>query len=248
MKLTRIITVFFTLLSIPFMMSWFNKAALNEKDLQGAWEYSDEKNKTVRINAGRYFAEGTFDKESNAFVAARGGLWRLENEVLIDTDEFNTLNADLVGSETKVNIILKGKELQLKSGAKSAVWKMLDNGKPGALHGAWLFTGRKDGDELKPYTPGARKTMKILSGTRFQWAAYNTETKQFSGTGGGTYTSVDGNYVENIDFFSRDNNRVGASLDFSFDLQGDTWHHSGFSSKGDPLYELWTKRETLAGH
>lgn len=125
---------------------------------------------------------------------------------------------------------------------------MLDDGKPGALKGAWLFTGRKSGDEISPYTPGARKTMKILSGTRFQWAAYNTETKQFSGTGGGTYTTKDGKYVEHIDFFSRDNTRVGASLDFDFDVQGDTWHHSGLNSRGEPLYELWTKRETLAGH
>ena len=43
--------------------------------------------------------------------------------------------------------------------------------------------------------------MKILTGSRFQWIAYNTETKQFFGTGGGSYTAKNGVYTENIEFF-----------------------------------------------
>jgi hypothetical protein len=85
--------------------------------------------------------------------------------------------------------------------------------------------------------------MKILSGTRFQWIAYNTETGQFRGTGGGTYTTIDGKYTENIEFFSRDDSRVGASLGFNFELKNGDWHHSGFSSKGTPLYEVWSLRQ-----
>jgi hypothetical protein len=87
--------------------------------------------------------------------------------------------------------------------------------------------------------------MKILSGTRFQWIAYNIETKEFFGTGGGTYTTVDGKYTENIAFFSRDNSRVGASLQFDFTLENGEWHHKGLSSKGDPIHEIWTRRENL---
>ena len=85
--------------------------------------------------------------------------------------------------------------------------------------------------------------MKILSGTRFQWIAFNTETKEFMGTGGGTYSTVDGKYTENIDFFSRDNSRVGASLEFDYELNGDEWHHKGLSNKGDPIYEIWNLRK-----
>ncbi len=88
-----------------------------------------------------------------------------------------------------------------------------------------------------------RKTMKILSGTRFQWIAYNVETKEFMGTGGGTYTTTNGKYTENIDFFSRDNSRVGASLEFDFEIKGNDWHHKGFSSKGDPMHEIWSLRK-----
>ena len=89
---------------------------------------------------------------------------------------------------------------------------------------------------------GPRKTFKVCSGTRFQWAAYNVETKQFSGTGGGTYTFKDGKYTENIKFFSRDNSRVGMSLEFDFELNEGKWHHKGYSSKGDPMHEVWSPR------
>jgi hypothetical protein len=84
--------------------------------------------------------------------------------------------------------------------------------------------------------------MKILSGKRFQWIAYNSETGEFFGTGGGTYTTRRGKYTENIEFFSRDNDRVGASLQFDYDLKDGDWHHSGKSSRGNPIYEIWSVR------
>jgi len=120
----------------------------------------------------------------------------------------------------------------------------VDNGSPGALNGAWLMSGRiRDGETQQRDTNRPRKTMKILSGTRFQWIAYNTETKKFMGTGGGTYTTNDGKYVENIEFFSRDDTRVGANLDFNYELKEGNWHHSGLSSKGNPIHEIWSVRE-----
>ena len=91
-------------------------------------------------------------------------------------------------------------------------------------------------------TDRSRKTMKILSGTRFQWIAYDTESKEFKGTGGGTYTTTNGKYTEKIEFFSRDISRVGASLEFDFELKLGDWVHSGKTSKGDPLYEFWSLR------
>jgi hypothetical protein len=117
---------------------------------------------------------------------------------------------------------------------------------PGKLAGAWLITGRYKNGEVSKITPGVRRTMKILSGTRFQWIAYNVETKEFFGTGGGKYTTVQGKYTETIEFFSRDQSRVGMSLGFDYSLtpEGD-WRHSGKSSKGDPIDEIWTQREKL---
>src|SRR5574343_326746 len=89
-----------------------------------------------------------------------------------------------------------------------------------------------------PYTTDGYK---LLTGTRFQWFAINIETGEFSGTGGGTYQFINGKYTENIEFFSRDSSRVGASLQFSAKIEEGKWHHSGLSSKGDPIYEIWTR-------
>ena len=66
-----------------------------------------------------------------------------------------------------------------------------------------------------------------------------------SGTGGGTYTTRDGKYTEIIEFFSRDNSRVGASLTFDFALENGAWRHKGKSSKGEPIDEVWTRREKI---
>tara|TARA_R110000764_G_scaffold4148_5_gene17288 strand:+ start:589 stop:834 length:246 start_codon:yes stop_codon:yes gene_type:complete len=76
----------------------------------------------------------------------------------------------------------------------------------------------------------------------FQWIAYDTESFKFSGTGGGSYSSLNEIYKEQIEFFSKDNSRVGAELEFNYKLKGNDWHHTGKNSKGEPMYEIWSKR------
>jgi hypothetical protein len=97
--------------------------------------------------------------------------------------------------------------------------------------------------ERRRDTSGPRKTMKFLLDGFFQWIAYNTETFHFFGSGGGYYTNQGGKYIEYIEYFSRDSSRVGAVLPFNYELKGADWHHQGFSSKGDPVHEIWNKRQ-----
>lgn len=111
------------------------------------------------------------------------------------------------------------------------------------MAGVWRITGRKQGDEMAQMPLRDRRTLKILSGTRFQWVAINIKTGEFSGTGGGRYTFENGKYTEHIEFFSRDNTRVGASLTFDGKVENGQWHHSGLSSAGSPIYEIWSKLE-----
>ncbi|MCL6267410.1 membrane or secreted protein [Flagellimonas myxillae] len=217
------------------------------QSLLGAWENisTNENGQSVRIVV--IFSDGYqvatwFDAKNGAFISTNGGAWELDGSTLTETVEFDTQKPERVG--TKVVFEIELDENTLKAKDHDLVWTRIDDGSPGALAGAWLMSGRKQNGELRSRdTNRPRKTMKILSGTRFQWIAYNTETKQFMGTGGGNYTTVDGKYTENIEFFSRDNSRVGASLVFDFDLKEGNWHHSGFSSKGAPLYEIWSLRE-----
>jgi hypothetical protein len=227
-------------LSTVFFLSIFISNAQGK--LYGAWQNQKDDLTTTRIYTNGFFSVAVFKKQE--FVSTYGGKYKLEGNNITEIIEFDTQKPDQVGKEFKKEITWK-KNTWTFAGDTNP-FKSLDDGGPGKLAGAWLITGRFNNNEMSKMTPGARRTMKILSGTRFQWIAYNVETKEFFGTGGGTYTTENGKYTENIDFFSRDNSRVGASLDFNFVMQGDgSWRHSGKSSKGDPIDEVWTQREKL---
>lgn len=221
--------------------------SIRGQSLLGAWESTQTTEKGQRVRNVVIFAEGHqvatwFDPTNGDFIHTNGGGWQLSGNTITETVEFDTKTPDRVGSSISFEIELQDDTLKIKDGDQ--VWTRVDNGTPGDLEGAWLMSGRRYNGEMQHRdTDRPRKTMKILSGTRFQWIAYNTETKQFMGTGGGTYTTVDGTYTENIEFFSRDNSRAGASLEFDYALKKGDWHHSGFSSKGKPLYEIWSKRK-----
>lgn len=225
----------------------FGFGILQAQSLIGAWHYasiseSGEALSNVLIIADGYQVVTTYNTETGAFIRTNGGTWVLSGSTMTETVEFDNLEPDLVGKTISFEILLSDDTLQIVKDGRQ--FKRIDNGTPGQLQGAWLMSGRmRDGELQSRPTDTPRKTMKILSGTRFQWIAYNTETKQFMGTGGGTYTTEDGRYTEHIEFFSRDNSRVGAVLPFQFSIKNGNWHHEGFSSKGEPIYEVWSLRD-----
>jgi hypothetical protein len=213
------------------------------QDLTGAWQSGPDENRSVMIVAGKFFSVAMYNVKDKTYSGTYGGTWRLEKGQFVEVHEFNTLKPELIGTEQRTSVKTQKDKLSFKDGPE---FSRIDNGTPGALSGAWLITGRMGDDgTIQKRTPGARKTMKILSGTRFQWIAYNNETKEFFGTGGGTYTTVDGKYTETIEVFSRDNSRVGTKLEFDFSLMEGDWRHRGKSSKGDPIDEIWSKRDKI---
>ncbi len=218
----------------------------NAQSLVGAWEASGDFNgkklRSVVIFAENYQVGTFYDANTGAFMGTNGGGWNLDGNTITETIEFDTENPSHVGESNTFEIELSQNELKIKDAP--LVWKRIDDGTPGQLPGAWLISGRERGGQMQEIdTDRPRKTMKVLSGTRFQWIAYNTATKEFMGTGGGTYTTKDGKYTENIEFFSRDDSRVGASLQFDYELKDGDWYHSGLSSKGQPIYEIWSLRK-----
>ena len=216
------------------------------QNLIGAWqrEYlsgQGEKLRSVVIFGEGYQAIATYALQTGRFISSNGGTWRLEGNIMTEKVEFDSQNPARVGTSSSFKVHMQDSLLVLPDAGIQ--YTRIDDGNPGALKGAWLMTGRiVDGQPQARDTSSARKTMKILSGSRFQWIAYQTDSKQFMGTGGGSYTTVDGTYTEHIEFFSRDSSRVGSSLNFKFDLIKGTWHHTGVSSKGDPLNEQWSLR------
>ena len=213
----------------------------------GAWEGHHtseigEQLKSVVIFSDGYQAITTYDSKTGKFISTNGGTWKLKGDTMTEKVEFDTNDSERVGTEVSFEVFINDSIMGIVGSEMK--FKRIDNGVPGKLQGAWLMSGRiREGKTQFRDTSGPRKTMKILSGTRFQWIAYNTETKQFMGTGGGTYTTIDGEYNENIEFFSRDDSKAGLSLKFNYELIDDKWHHSGLSSKGDPIHEIWSLRE-----
>lgn len=231
-------------LPLLFLFTW-----VSCQSLEGAWKLASQNGKAVtdqeyiKIYQDDYFAFGVKNVSDNAFIGAGGGPYAYANGKYSETLDFFTLNPLQVGTTTPFKLELSGNKLTLSADTNNGmlveVWEKISDAED-ELTGNWVITGRKRDDQISRSTPGARRTIKILSGGRFQWVAFNSETREFSGTGGGTYTAKDGKYTENITFFSRDNTRVGASLGFDFEVIDGEWHHSGLSSTGSPIYEIWT--------
>ena len=232
---------------ILLLLCTFLSFGIKAQNIIGAWEmYSTSNNgdkiRSVVIFTGGYQVISTYNANTGKFIKSNGGTWKLEGNTMTEKVEFDTVTPERVGSEVSFKVDITDNTIQIVDSDMKLT--RIDDGTPGELQGAWLMSGRvRDGKEQMRDTSGPRKTMKLLSGTRFQWIAYHTESKKFIGTGGGTYTTVDGKYTENIEFFSKDDSKAGINLTFDYSLIDATWNHKGFSSKGDAMHEIWTVRE-----
>ena len=211
------------------------------QNINGAWSRNLDTAVQYLTVVDNYFAVATFNLEGKKFISTRGGTALVEKGKMAGTIEFNTLDRTEVKSSYSYDIKLKENTLMLPLEGNSKKWQKVDEATE-SLAGNWRITAREQSGTMTAIKPAARKTIKILSGTRFQWAAINMETGEFFGTGGGHYTYKDGAYTEHIEFFSRDASRVGASLSFKADINNGEWHHSGLSSKGEKIHEVWSRK------
>jgi hypothetical protein len=232
------------LIPLLLILGW-----VQAQDVDGAWKLTHQNGKEitdqeyVKIYQDNYFAFGAKEIANNHFISAGGGPFEFRDGDYFETLDFFTLDSSQIGTTNKYKLDLTNGKMVISAEINGRIlveiWEKMPE-KKDDLTGNWVITGRKRDGEISRSTPGSRRTIKILSGGRFQWVAFNSETKQFSGSGGGTYTAENGKYVENITFFSRDDSRVGASLGFDFEVIDGEWHHFGKSSTGNPIYEIWT--------
>lgn len=209
--------------------------------INGAWEFKDGATRhLLLVQDSIYFYTVFQDQE---FMMSQGGKVGISGDKLTGTVWYNTSDSLNVGQDFDFPFTLSGKQLSITAPEVQLNFTHVDEGKA-PLAGVWRITGRMqdDGKIAAIHQTGTRRTYKMLTGTKFQWVAIDPAMKQFSGTGGGSYTFKDGKYTENIEFFSRDNSRVGASLTFDGKLENGNWHHSGLSSKGAKIYEVWSRK------
>ncbi len=194
----------------------------------------------VKLN-GNYLIHTEFSLLPD-FMRTRGGFYTSDADVINVQLEFNSAYEQDSVKNISYRYSMDGDALVLIE-ANSITLSPVQ-AKEQDLDGNWLFATRgPDTGQERRGDESARKTLKFLKDGYFQWIAYNTETMRFSGTGGGMYTAKDGKYAEIIQYFSRDNSRVGAVLEFNYEITGADWHHTGKNSKGEPMYEIWARRE-----
>lgn len=231
-----------------FLVFWaataFRQPVPPQQDtLKGAWRMENNGYEVVLLMMDGYLTGTTYSLAAKQFVSTSGGPYKMSGNQVSVTYEFDTENKEQVGQTISYTVMQKGAQLTVNVNGTDYTFSRIDEGKDG-LSGLWSITARKQGNDVVPiHQTGTRKTIKILTGTRFQWAAIDPGTKSFMGTGGGSYAFKDGKYTENIEFFSRDSSRVGGSLSFDGKLVNGEWHHSGLSSRGEPIYEVWSRKE-----
>lgn len=244
------VLLFVLSLSAAFLVSDHSNESNLANALEGAWDIESVNGKAL-VHRGILLMEQPyafyteFDVENKKFVGSQGAAISIIGNKMTYTAEFDTWNPDRIGTVYEVTADLKANKVTLDFKADNESLQMvltrIDRGE-GDLAGAWRITDRMRNGEMSAMKLGARKTIKMITGSRFQWVAFNPESRQFSGTGGGTVFLENGKYNEHIEFFSKNPDRVGADLSFDYKVDGNKWDHSGSSSTGNPIREIWTKQ------
>ena len=187
-----------------------------------------------------YLIHTAYEPAPAKFLYTRGGFYTLSADQIDVRLEFNSEYE--ANGETSLTLPISITEGKIAMGGPGLEYAHSDPSEQ-ELDGAWLFATRgPDSGQERRDDSNSRKTLKFLMDGSFQWIAYNTESFKFFGSGGGSYSASEGVYTENIEFFSRDDSRVGAELQFNYEIQGDDWHHKGKNSRGEPMYEIWSRR------
>jgi hypothetical protein len=237
MKIKCLLVVFL----VTFTATKGTIARSNRTGITGAWQIKEADKEQVLVFQDGFFFHTVYNKGEKQFLYSRGGTYTQNADALNCTISFNSEHKEEVGKQFSTKYAITGTNADFSINGEKQNWQRLDDSSA-PLAGVWRITSRMQDGKLTPiHQTGTRQTYKLLTGTRFQWAAIDPGKKEFSGTGGGTYTFKNGKYTEAIEFFSRDSSRVGASLTFDGKLENGEWHHSGKSSKGDPIYEIWSR-------
>ena len=211
---------------------------------KGAWKSQEPTGSTsTLIVTDNYMVIASYSVLNKSYERTEGGPFTIQGDQMTYTPEFNPTDTAKVGIPIVYTVTMKDGILTLKYD-EAMVWMKIDDAGSAPLAGAWKIAEKANEGQtelVKMQQTGTRKTVKLLSGTRFQWIAFDTAEKTFYNTGGGTYTAKNGKYTEKIEFFSGDNNRVGTSLTFDYKLDNGRWDHKGTSTKGKPVHEIWEK-------
>ncbi|MFU1857469.1 hypothetical protein ACK8HY_10660 [Sphingobacterium sp. NGMCC 1.201703] len=206
----------------------------------GAYISTAGTNKNLILIKDHYLSFIDYDDSKKQFGYTWGGPIQQQGNNTSITIEYDTKDSTHIGKKANLYFKIQNDVIQIKTPDSERIFKR-QKAIAQDLDALWRITGRQQEAKMHEIPKADRKTIKILVDGYFQWIAINPAQKGFYGTGGGHYVYKNNRYTEKILFFSRDNNKVGQELNFNGKLEGNKWHHSGKSSKGDDIYEIWSK-------
>ncbi len=220
-----------------------SNAAFAQNSLEGSWSNSQGDVSTWILVTDQIISITEFETNSHKLISTMGGTYKSKHKELEILQEWNSKDSLQVGQKKRLSYQIKKGQLLLDQ----QVFIPNEKGESGKMKGAWIIVGNFSGEVLSrrnnPFFP--RRTMKIHTGKAFQWIAYNVQTKQFFGTGGGYYNTQGNTYTEEIVFFTKASSSIGKKLPFEFQIQDGIWRHKGQKSTGGPMDEAWSRRELL---
>lgn len=216
----------------------FTLPAYSQKNIEGAWLFQQDNITHLVMVVPGYYSYAVYTPQQ--FLHTEGGTWRgfSDTSAIETTSEFNATDITQVKEKKTDSSFFNRFHFQLQQPISG--WKKL----PSPYHdleAVWRISERAQQGEMKTIPDGSRKTIKLIAGDRFLWAAINTATGEFFGAGGGEFSYTPGSYIEKIRFFSRDNSKAGLELQFNDTITQEKWDHQGKSSKGDPIHEIWVR-------
>ncbi len=234
--------------------------------LNGAWkleEVNGEKvtEHVIQLFSNQFYTYSEFDPNNGDFIKAGGGTYLLENFRIQKFIEIDSEDPSLSNTSEIYRFLFLEDDVikftNLKDSSKFEIWKRIDESKNVEMAKCWRIHKKQDeGDKdwrVIEYAP--RKTIKMLTDNYYQVLAFNKKTGEFVGSSGGTWTKSPtefftgatggittkktAKYVENIDYFSKNPDNVGRSIEFNLRMVEGLWNHTGRQTDGKALLEIW---------
>ena len=221
--------------------------ARDNADLQGPWGKEENGVKTLVLITDSLISVAAYNENEKQFLYTWGGTYVMQDGQIRLQYEWHSKDSNLVNTISFFSLQFQKRSTQLNIGNELKGLRTLGKNKSGELQGAWIISGNyTDGVVRKrpnPFYP--RRTMKIIVGDYFQWVSYNVVNKKFFDAGGGKQSHGNGQYSEQIAYFTKTAASVGKQLLYTYALNGDDWRHTGQKSTGGLLDECWTRRSRI---
>lgn len=218
--------------------------------LNGAWRLTEVNNEPVeheviKLYSNSYFTSAAYHKSSGEFIEAKGGTYSLDHLSYKEHLEIDSTEPEHSG--TTVNHVAELNNgsltiINLHTGVKEQ-WAKFDDADNYQMTTCWRIHKKLDeGDtDWRTIEYAPRKTLKMVTNSRYQVLALNSKTGQFVGSSGGNWSSNENTYTENVEFFSKDQSNAGRSLKFDRKFENGLWLHSGKDTKGKLMKEKWVR-------